>query len=301
MTITKKQKQEHIEKLEKMTNRRHSQWRDVMRRLMRDKLAVVGLVIVVVLIFITLFAKVIAPYDYSAQDLTNKFQMPNAEYIMGTDNYGRDLFSRILVGGQISLLVALIAVVLALVVGGALGATAGYFGGIYEVIVMRLLDILMAISGLLLAVAVSAAFGTGTMNTALAVSIGNIPSSARILRATVLTIREQEYVEAARATGSTDLRIIMKHILPNTLAPLIVDTTLRIGGCIMQISGLSFVGLGVQPPTPEWGSILSSGREYVRDFWPLVIFPGAAIMLTMFGFNVLGDGLRDALDPKLKQ
>lgn len=301
MTITKKQKQEHIEKLEKMTNRRHSQWRDVMRRLMRDKLAVVGLVIVVVLIFITLFAKVIAPYDYSAQDLTNKFQMPNAEHIMGTDNYGRDLFSRILVGGQISLLVALIAVVLALVVGGVLGATAGYFGGIYEVIVMRLLDILMAIPGLLLAVAVSAALGTGTMNTALAVSIGSIPSSARILRATVLTIREQEYVEAARATGSTDLRIIMKHILPNTLAPLIVDTTLRIGGCIMQISGLSFVGLGVQPPTPEWGSILSSGREYVRDFWPLVIFPGAAIMLTMFGFNVLGDGLRDALDPKLKQ
>ncbi len=300
MLITKKQKQEHVENLEKMP-RRHSQWTDVIRRLTRDKLAMVGLVIVIVLIFITLFAKVIAPYDYSAQDLTNKFQMPDRHHIMGTDNYGRDLFSRILVGGQISLLVALIAVVMALVIGGALGATAGYFGGIYEVIVMRLLDILMAIPGLLLAVAVSAALGTGTMNTALAVSIGSIPSSARILRATVLTIREQEYVEAARATGSNDMRIIMKHILPNTLAPLIVDTTLRIGGCIMQISGLSFVGLGVQPPTPEWGSILSSGREYVRDFWPLVIFPGAAIMLTMFGFNVLGDGLRDALDPKLKQ
>lgn len=300
MLITKKQKEEHVENLEKMT-RRHSQWTDVIRRLTRDKLAMVGLAIVIVLIFITLFAKVIAPYDYSAQDLTNKFQMPDRHHIMGTDNYGRDLFSRILVGGQISLLVALIAVVMALVVGGALGATAGYFGGIYEVIVMRLLDILMAIPGLLLAVAVSAALGTGTMNTALAVSIGSIPSSARILRATVLTIREQEYVEAARATGSNDMRVIMKHILPNTLAPLIVDTTLRIGGCIMQISGLSFVGLGVQPPTPEWGSILSSGREYVRDFWPLVIFPGAAIMLTMFGFNVLGDGLRDALDPKLKQ
>ena len=170
----------------------------------------------------------------------------------------------------------------------------------YETIVMRLMDIIMAIPGTLMAVAVSALLGNGVVNTAIAVSVGGIAPSARMLRATVLTIRDQEYVEAARARGSGNFRIIIRQILPNTLSPLIVDSTLRIGTNIMMISGLSFIGLGVQPPTPEWGSILNTGREFITTFWPMITFPGIAIMLTMFGFNVMGDGLRDALDPKLK-
>lgn len=295
-----KKKLQYVDSLADMSTK-HGQWHDVLVRLLKNKLAVLGLIIVVVLVFSVVFADLLTAYDYDAQDFSNRFLMPCVEHPFGTDNFGRDLFARILYGGRISLLVAIISVILSLGIGGFLGATATYFGGIYEVVVMRVLDIIMAIPALLLAVAISAAMGEGVFNTAVAISIAGIPSSARVLRSSVLSIKDQEFVEAARATGSTHFRIIFKHVIPNCLAPLIVDTTLRIGMAIMQISGLSFIGLGVQPPTPEWGSILSAGRAYLRDFWPMVVFPSAAIMLTMFGFNLLGDGLRDALDPKLKQ
>ena len=185
-------------------------------------------------------------------------------------------------------------------VGGILGISAGYFGGVYDGVVMRIMDIVMAIPGFLLAVCISAALGSGVLNTAIAIGIGCVPGYARLLRALVLSIREQEYVEAARATGASDLRIMFRQIVPNILSPVIVESTLRIGGCILMISSLSFIGLGVQPPTPEWGSMLSAGRALIRSFWPIVTFPGLAIMLTLFGFNLFGDGLRDALDPKLK-
>lgn len=301
MPVTKKQKEKYVESLENMATRRHSQGRDIIRRLFHDKLAVVGLIIVLVVVLAVIAAPLIAPYDYEAIDLANRFEMPSLKHLCGTDNFGRDLFSRLLYGGRISLLVAVISVAISLGLGMFIGAICGYFQGWVDTIIMRLLDILMAIPQMLMAVAVSAALGNGVFNTALAVSISGIPSSARLMRSTVMQLRDQEYVEAARATGSTNARIIFKHILPNTLAPIIVDSTLRIGGCIMAISGLSFVGLGVRPPTPEWGSILSDGRSYLRDFWPLVIFPGLCIMVTLFGFNIFGDGLRDALDPKLKQ
>lgn len=281
--------------------RKHSQLGETWKRLRRNKLAVVGMVIVLVLIFVTIFADFIAPYDYALQDPTARLEFPSLEHPLGTDNYGRDLLSRIIYGGRISLLVALMAVFISLIVGGFLGATAGYFGGWYEVVVMRLMDILMAIPGILMAVSISAALGSGVFNTALAISVGGIPSYARIVRATVMSIRGQEYVEAARALGCSNMRIIFRQILPNTLAPIIVDTTLRLGANILQISSLSFIGLGVQPPTPEWGSIMANGRNYIRDFYPLVTFPGIAIMLTLFGFNLFGDGLRDALDPKMKR
>lgn len=281
--------------------KRHGQWQDTLRRLFRNKLAVVGLVIVFVILFGVIFADFLTPYDYDKQDYGSRFMMPCAEHLFGTDNFGRDLFTRVLYGGRISLLVALLSLVISTVIGVFLGATAGYFGGKYELFVMRLMDIIMAIPGLLLAVAISAGLGTGIFNTALAISIAGIPPSVRMLRATVLQIRDEEYVEAARATGATDMRIIFHHVLPNTIAPLIVDSTLRIGINILQISSLSFVGLGIQPPTPEWGSILSAGRAYIQDFWPLITFPGIAIMLTLLGFNLLGDGLRDALDPRLKR
>lgn len=300
MPLTSRQKKQHNDEMESLLKRR-SQWQDTLRRLFRNKLAVVGLVIVAVIVFSVIFADVLTPYEYDAQVYKDRFMMPCAEHIFGTDNFGRDIFTRILYGGRISLLVALLSLVISTVIGVFLGATAGYFGGKYEVFVMRLMDIIMAIPGLLLAVAISAGLGTGIFNTALAISIAGIPPSVRMLRATVLQIRDEEYVEAARATGATDMRIIFHHVLPNTIAPLIVDSTLRIGINILQISSLSFVGLGIQPPMPEWGSILSSGRGFIQDFWPLITFPGIAIMLTLLGFNLLGDGLRDALDPRLKR
>lgn len=286
---------------EKNELRRRSQFQETWKRLRRNKLAIIGMVIVLLLILMAIFADVIAPYDYMEQDPTARLEFPSAQHLLGTDNYGRDLLSRIIYGGRISLLVAIMAVGIALIIGGFLGATAGYFGGWYEIVVMRLMDVLMAIPGILMAVSISAALGNGVFNTALAISVGGIPSYARIVRATVMSIRGQEYVEAARALGCRNMRIIFRQILPNTLAPIIVDTTLRLGMNILQISSLSFIGLGVQPPTPEWGSIMANGRTYIRDFYPLVTYPGVAIMLTLFGFNLFGDGLRDALDPKLKR
>jgi peptide/nickel transport system permease protein len=281
--------------------RKHSQWRDVLHRLFRDKKAMVGLILVAIIVLSVVFANFLTPYDYAAQDFVNRCQMPSFAHLLGTDDKGRDILSRILYGGRISLLVALMSVVISVVVGGLLGAIAGYFGGATDTIVMRIMDIIMAIPSILLAVAISAALGTGVVNTAIAISIAGVPASARLLRSTIITIRENEFVEAARANGSTDARIIFKHILPNTLSPVIVDSTLRIGMSILQISSLSFIGLGVQPPTPEWGSMMASGRSLIRDFWPLVTFPGIAIVLTLLGFNLLGDGLRDALDPRLKR
>ena len=280
--------------------KKRSQFWDIWRRLRRNKLAMLGLIIVLVLVLSAIFANFIAPYDYAQQDLTNMKAWPSREHLLGTDDYGRDILSRIIYGGRVSLLVAILSIVFGLIVGGILGISAGYFGGIYDGTVMRIMDIVMAIPGFLLAVCISAALGSGVLNTAIAIGIGCVPGYARLLRALVLSIREKEYVEAARATGASDLRIMFRQIVPNILSPVIVESTLRIGGCILMISSLSFIGLGVQPPTPEWGSMLSAGRALIRSFWPIVTFPGLAIMLTLFGFNLFGDGLRDALDPKLK-
>jgi len=282
-------------------SRKHSQFRDVWHRLSRNKLAMVALVIVVLLILMAVFADLIAPYDYAAQDPTAKFQYPSAQHLLGTDNYGRDLLSRLIVGGRISLLVSVLSVLFALIVGGFIGAISGYFAGTTDSIIMRLMDIIMAIPQFLLAVAVSVMLGSGVVNTAIAIAIGSMPNFARLMRASVMSIKDQEFTEAARAMGNSSMGVLFKHIIPNTLSPIIVQTTLLIGAHILAISGLSFVGLGVQPPTPEWGSIMASGRQYIRDFWPLVTFPGVFIMLTMFGFNILGDGLRDAMDPRMKR
>ena len=277
-----------------------SQWREIWQRLLRNKLAVVGLCIIIILLFMTIFANLITSYDYTFQNPPKKFTFPNREHIMGTDNFGRDLFARLLNGGRVSLLVSLIAVIISGGLGIFLGSVAGFFGGKIDLIITRLLDILMAIPNLLFAVALSVALGSGPFNTALAISFAGTPSTMRIMRSTVLSIKSNDYVEAAIATGSARMRALLKHVLPNAVAPLIVNLTLHIGTNIMAISGLSFIGLGVYPPTPEWGSILNSGRPFIRDFWPLIIFPAMFIALTVFGFNLLGDGLRDALDPRLK-
>ncbi len=274
---------------------------EVWKRFARNKVAVVALFVVLIVVLSSIFADVLMPYDYTKQDYSNRFAYPSWEHIMGTDNFGRDLFSRILKGGQISLLVAIGSVGVAIVAGGILGATAAYFGGIYGNVVMRIMDIILSIPGFLLAVAISAALGTGVRNSIIAIGISFTPAFARIMQAAVITVKDEEYVEAAVATGARHGRIIFKNIIPNTLATLIVNATIRMGGAIMQISSLSFIGLGVQPPAAEWGSILSVGRQYIRDFWPFVVFPGLAIIITLIALNLLGDGLRDALDPKLKQ
>lgn len=291
-----KKKAKRVEKRE-----RHSQWGDAWKRLRRNKLAMVGMFIVILMVFAAVFADFVAPYDYAAQDLSNKFADPSLAHPCGTDNYGRDILSRIIYGGRTSLLVCILSLAISLVVGGVLGMVSGYYAGVTDGIIMRVVDVIQAIPAFLLAICISAALGTGIGNTALALAVGFVPGYARLIRAQVMSIHDQEYVEAARLSGCSPWRIMIRHILPNILSPIIVDTTLRVGAAIMTISSLSFIGLGVQPPTPEWGSMLADGREYIRDYWPMVVWPGVAIMASLFGFNLFGDGLRDALDPRLKR
>lgn len=285
----------------KNKQKKRSQWRDVWTRLCRNKVALVSLILLCIIILAVLFSEVVAPYDYSARDLENTFAFPSLQHPFGTDNLGRDIFSRVLVGGRVSLLVAVGSVALSAIVGSALGAIAGYYGGKVEFVIMKCTDILMSIPAFLLAVTVSAAMGTGLVNTAIAVGLTNIPRFVRLMRAETLSVKGNEYIMASRACGASDAVIIMKHVFPNALSSTIVNVTLGIGTAILQISGLSFVGLGVRPPTPEWGSMLAAGRTYMRDFWPMVTFPGIAIVITLILFNLVGDGLRDAMDPRLKR
>jgi peptide/nickel transport system permease protein len=279
---------------------KHSQWGDVWRRLRRNKLSMVGMSIILLLIIMAALAPVIAPYDPAAIDVIHRLAWPSLAHPLGTDNFGRDLLSRIIYGGRTSLLVAIIALVFSMGIGIVLGGVSGFIGGWLDTITMRIMDTLMAIPPILLAVSINAALGSGILPTAFAIGFSGCPSVVRMMRGQVLAVRKQDYIESASVTGSTTARIIFTQVLPNCMAPLIVDASLRIGGNICGISGLSFIGLGVQPPISEWGSIMTAGREFIRSFWPLATFPGIAIALTLFGFNVFGDGLRDALDPKLK-
>ena len=273
----------------------------VWRRLKKSKTAMLGLGIIAVIVFMAVFADLVAPYPYDIPDATAIFQYPSWEHIMGTDDFGRDIFSRVIYGARVSLVIVLMSVTISIACGVTLGVTAAYFGGSYETVIMRLLDGFMAIPSLLLAISISSALGNGQLQTAIAIAISNIPTFARVSRASVITVKETEYVEAARSIGARNGRIILKHILPNALSPIFVQATLSIVNAILTIAMLSFIGLGIEPPTPEWGSMLSLGRAYIRDFWPIVTFPGVMIMVTVISFNMLGDGLRDALDPRLKQ
>ncbi len=277
-----------------------SKTRDVLRRLARNKLAMIGLFILLALVFCAIFADFITPYEYDKLDLPNAFQSPSAEHIFGTDNLGRDIFTRVIHGARISLTVGICSVLLAAAVGIVLGALAGFYGGICDNIIMRAMDLLLSIPSLLLAISVVAALGNGLPNLVISIGFSAMPGYARIVRASVLSLKDQEFVEATRSIGGSDARIIFSHILPNCLAPIIVQMTLGVAGAILSTASLSFIGLGIAPPTPEWGSLLSVGRQYIRDAWYIVTFPGLAIMITIFSLNMFGDGLRDALDPKLK-
>ena len=279
--------------------KKRSQWGDTWRRLRKNKVAMVGMGIVILLILSAVFAGVIAPYEVG-ENTGERFAPPSWQHLFGTDNFGRDIFTRVVYGGRISLLVAVMSCAMSLIVGAFFGMSAGYFGGRYENVVMRITDVLMSIPQFLLAILVSVALGTGLVNTAIAIAISTTPAYIRLTRATAMTIREEEYIEAANAYGTRSLRMLVKQILPNIVSPLLVETAMRVAGGIMAISGLSFIGLGVQPPTAEWGSMMSASITYFMDYPGLVIFPGCAIILTVFGFNLFGDGLRDALDPKLK-
>ncbi|HWQ30235.1 MAG TPA: ABC transporter permease [Negativicutes bacterium] len=275
-------------------------WHDAWHRLKKNKSAMVSLIILAVMIICAVFANYIAPYSYDLQDYNHTFEFPSKLHILGTDNFGRDILSRIIYGSRVSLLVGFSSIIVAIIFGGLLGAVSGYYGGKMDNILMRAMDILMAIPGMLLAISLAAALKPGLVNLVIAIAISDIPGYARVVRASVLTIKDQEYIEAAQCIGASDSRIILKHILPNCLAPIIVQATLGMAGAILSASALSFLGLGIQPPTPEWGSMLSSARQYIRTYWHMTTFPGVAIMITIFALNVLGDGLRDALDPRLK-
>ncbi len=280
--------------------KKSSQVWEIWGRLVRNKTAMVGLIILVVLILTAIFADYIAPYGYDDQVLDDQFIPPCAEHIFGTDNFGRDIFSRVVYGSRISLQVGLLSMGFAVIAGCIVGSIAGYYSGVVDNIIMRIVDIMLAIPSILLAISIAAALGPGLRNVMIAIGIGSVPQFSRIVRASILTVKDQEYIEASRATGASDLRIIVSHILPNCIAPIIVQTTLGVGNAILNAAGLSFIGLGVSPPIPEWGAMLSAARQYIRDYWWLLTFPGLAIMLTVFALNVLGDGLRDALDPRLK-
>lgn len=287
----------------KQTNKKRSQWREVWRMLKKNKMALLGLGILVILVLLALFADVIADYDTVVikQNLANRLKGPSAEHWLGTDEFGRDIFARLVHGARVSLKVGIIAVGISIILGGILGALAGFYGGKIDNIVMRVMDVFLAVPSILLAIAIVSALGPSILNLMVAISISSVPSYARIVRASVLSIRDQEFVEAARAIGANNARIIFRHIIPNSLAPVIVQGTLGVASAILSTAGLSFIGLGIQPPAPEWGSMLSGGRQYLRYAWWVTTFPGVAIMITILSLNLLGDGLRDALDPRLKQ
>ena len=288
--------------------RQRTLFQETWMRFKRSKTAMFGLCFLMVLVVISVATLVIdfatnnAVYDTHVveQDLVNRLQGPSAEHLLGTDELGRDILMRLLWGARYSLFMSLLSIGAALVFGGMLGAVAGYFGGLIDNVIMRIMDILLSMPSMLLALTVVAALGTSTFNVVVAVAISFVPSFARVLRSSVLEVKENEYIEAARAIGANNFRIITKFVIPNSLAPIIVQGTLGVANAILTVASLSFVGLGVQSPTPEWGAMLSNARTYMREAWHITVFPGIAIMLAILSLNLMGDGLRDALDPKLK-
>lgn len=290
------------------TIEQRSLWQETWMRFKRNKIAMLGLYFLMALLLISLATIVIDLVTNKSfynnfvieQSLSERLQKPSLSHIFGMDEVGRDIFMRILWGTRYSLLMSLMAIAFALVVGGGLGAAAGYFGGWCDNVIMRCVDVLLSMPPMLLALTVVAALGTSMINVVVAVGISFVPSFARVLRASVLQVKEQEYIEAARAIGTSDFKIIMKFVIPNSLAPIIVQGTLGVANAILTIASLSFVGLGVQSPLPEWGLMLSKARSHMREAWHVTLMPGIAIMLTILSLNLMGDGLRDAMDPKLK-
>ncbi len=269
-------------------------------RLRKNKAAMIAGAVILVFLLFAIFPSQIAPYGYDDQNYSAAFTPPCKDYPLGTDNLGRDILSRIIWGSRMSLIIGIVSVVIGLALGIVIGAVAAFYGGKVDEVLMRLMDVFLAIPNMLLALAIAASLGTGLGNMLLAIAISNVPRFARIVRSSVLANKGMEFVEAATAIGASNMRLIFRHLLPNSLAPIIVQGTIGIASGILCACGLSFLGLGIQPPTAEWGMMLSSARQYIRGNWWMVTFPGLTIMLNIGCFNLLGDGLRDALDPRLK-
>lgn len=281
-----------------------SLWADAWRRFKKNKMAVISLIFLLLLALIGIATLIIdwvtndSVYDslVISQNLSQRFEPPSGSHILGLDEFGRDILLRILWGTRYSLFMSIAAGV----VGTMIGAVAGYYGGRVDNVIMRIMDVVLSLPYMLLAIAIVAALGPGLVNVLISIAIGYVPEFARITRASVMTIREREFVEAAKAVGASDKIVIFQQILPNAMAPLIVEVTMAIAGAILSIAGLSFLGLGIQPPLPEWGAMLTNARGYIRDAWHITVFPGLIILITILALNIIGDGLRDALDPKLK-
>lgn len=281
--------------------KRNSQLPEIWRRYKKNKAAMVGLVILIFIILIAVFADVIVPYEKCIEQVgAERLQGPSAAHWFGTDDLGRDLFTRVIHGSRYSLLIGVSTSLMALAAGAILGASAGYFGGMVDNIICRITDVFMCVPPILLSLAVVAALGSNMKNLIIAITVSCIPGNIRLIRSVVLTVAEQDYVEAARSYGASHARIIFKYVLPNAMGPIIVNTTMAISDMILSAAGLSFIGMGIQPPSPEWGALLSNAQKYMFTSLYLLIFPGIFILLSSLSFNLVGDGLTDALDPKLK-
>lgn len=285
---------------ENLEQKPRSMMGEALRRLIKNKTAMVGFVVFMTIVILCVFAGVICPEGYDNQDISKRFISPSKGYIFGTDNLGRSLFARVLYGGRSSLAIGFFATAFSLFFGIVLGMSAGFYGGIVDDIIMRIMDVLSAIPSLLLAICIAAVFGGSVVNCIIAVGIAGIPSTARMVRGPTLSAMSMEYVEAARSVDASDSVIMFRHILPNISSVIIVNFTMSIGTSILVASSLSFLGLGVQPPSPEWGALLSNSREFMVKYPYLVTVPGLAIAAVVFSMNLFGDGVRDALDPKLK-
>lgn len=271
------------------------------KRLFKNRTAIAGLVILFIIVVVAVFADAIAPYEYDEVNYDHILESPSKDFPFGTDTLGRDVFSRVIYGARTSLKVGVLACLFETIIGFFIGCVAGFYGGIADTIIMRLMDVMLAIPRVLLTIVIASVLGTGINNLIIAIGVAGIPMYARIARASIISLRGQEYIEAASLSGCSDWRIILRHILPNILAPILVQVTMALGGNILGASSLSFLGLGVQAPIPEWGAMLADGRAYIRSNGYMILFPGLAIMMTVMSFNLFGDGLRDALDPRMKR
>ena len=284
--------------LERPTTQHRPRWRETLSIVLSNRLAAFGLIVLLMLLLAALFADVLAPYAVNDQDLTRRFEPPSLQHLFGTDEFGRDLFSRILHGSRVSIQVGAVAVSISLVVGTLIGLISGYRRGSLDTFLMRTMDVLFSFPVVLLAIALVAVFGPSLRNTMLAIGIVFIPIFARVVRGSALSVSQDLHVRAARSLGAGDLRIVLRHVLPNVAAPVIVQTSLSLAFAILIEAALSFVGVGVQPPAPAWGLMLSDAQRFQAQGWWLSVFPGLAIFLTVMAFNLVGDGLRDALDPQ---
>ena len=287
-------------KLKPAKSKKNNQMKEIWRRFRKSKTAMLGLILLAFVLLIAIFADLIVPYSEAVTQSSMRLQGPSAEHWFGTDNLGRDVFARVVHGSRYSLWIGVSTSVLSLIIGGLLGAAAGYYGKTIDNVIMRLTDVVMTVPPILLSLAVVAALGANLRNLLIAITISCVPSMVRMVRSVVLTVVDQDYIEAAKSYGSSDIRVILRYVIPKALGPIIVTTTMNVAAMILSAAGLSFLGMGVQPPSPEWGALLSDARQFMFSAPYLLYFPGVFIVIAALSFNLAGDGLRDALDPKLK-